>query len=479
MSSIAHFRSKLPMGTQENKPFLVDRKDIVFVKPSKTIPQEILLLSSIDNDPTSEYHGQTIQVYRSNDFESSRDPVCLIKEALSKVLVFYYPLAGKLKRFESDGRLRLCCNAGDGVPFLEAGANCKLSSLHYLEGIDISVAKHLVFDPPNCHTDGDGGGNYYSPLLIQLTRFSCGGFTIGMSLSHSVCDGYGAAQFFGALTEVASGKSEPTVKPVWERHRLSASTPEEPVNPFGDKDSLATSPHLPASDIVHEFFNVSSERIKRLKEALMITNGNADKVVSNESYTSFEVLGAYLWRAKFRALEMNLDGYNVLSFTKSIRHHLTPPLPDGYYGNSFADSNVIMTGRDLTEGPLSRVVKMIKSNKSVSFNNESIMTLLRNKEWLVEQKVKSREARGAWTFLTDWRQLGLIGEVDFGWKASVNMIPLPFDCHGFIDLCILMNPCSLDFSMKGGARVFVSFPRACMAKFKEEIEVLRRKRLRF
>ncbi|KAK6921162.1 hypothetical protein RJ641_014840 [Dillenia turbinata] len=453
------------MATHESKPFFVNRKDIVFVKPSKSTPQEVLLLSTIDNDPTLEFIGQTIQVYKSNDLESPADPVCVIKEALSKVLVFYYPLAGMLKRHKNDGRLRLYCNAGAGVPFLEANANCKLSSFHYLDGLDIAIAKKLVFDRPDSDIDGDEEGRYYHPLLIQVTRFSCGGFTIGMGMSHSVCDGFGAAQFFRALAELASGKSKPTVNPIWERSGLLVTTPEEP-KPLVDKAFLATSPHIPPSDVLHEFYNVSSESIKRLKKALRVNE-------SDENYTSFEILTAYVARAKFRALEMNLDGYTVLSFTANIRNHLNPHIPDGYYGNAYFEPRLVMIGKDLSEGPLLKVVKMIADTKTKAITTESIMTVLRNMEWSIEKKVKSRVSRG-WTFFTDWRNLNLIEEVDFGWGASVNMIPLPFDVHGFIDLCVFMTPCRMDLSMIGGARVFVSLPRACMAKFKEEMEVLKR-----
>jgi len=133
----------------------------------------------------------------------------VIREALSKALVYYYPLAGKLKN-NSAGKLQINCT-GDGVPFLVATSNCNLSSLHYLDGVDAEVTKQFVYDIPS---EGDSG---YHPLVFQVTKFSCGGFTIGMGLSHSVCDGFGAAQFFRALAELACGKSEPTVKPVWER----------------------------------------------------------------------------------------------------------------------------------------------------------------------------------------------------------------------------------------------------------------------
>ncbi|KAE8713469.1 putative HXXXD-type acyl-transferase family protein [Hibiscus syriacus] len=115
------------------------------------------------------------------DFDvKPKDPASIIQESLSKLLVYYYPLAGKVK-IETDGRLRIACNADDnnGLPFL-VGTACKLSSLNHLHGIDVQA-----------------------------------GFTVALRLSHSVCDGFGAARFFQALTELASGKDAPSVKPVW------------------------------------------------------------------------------------------------------------------------------------------------------------------------------------------------------------------------------------------------------------------------
>lgn len=45
----------------------------------------------------------------------------VLKEALSKALVLFYPMAGRLKRDE-DGRIEIDCN-GQGVLFVEAHTN--------------------------------------------------------------------------------------------------------------------------------------------------------------------------------------------------------------------------------------------------------------------------------------------------------------------------------------------------------------------
>ncbi|KAG5112211.1 hypothetical protein JHK82_035480 [Glycine max] len=142
-------------------PIVLNMKDLVIVKPSKPAPPELLALSTIDSDPVLNI------LYPSH----------VIKEALSKAFVYYYPLAGKIVTFD-DGKLGINCNV-DGIPFLEATANYELSSLHYLEGIDVPTSQKLVFDDDNPNNSHD------HPLVFNVTKFLCGGFTLGMGLSHN------------------------------------------------------------------------------------------------------------------------------------------------------------------------------------------------------------------------------------------------------------------------------------------------------
>jgi len=443
-----------------------DTKDIVIVKPSKPTPCEILSLSTIDNDPNINILCQTIYVYKPNlDFPNDqKDPACVIKEALSKALVYYYPLAGKITTLD-DGKLGINCN-GDGVPFLESNANCELSSLHYLEGIDVPTAQKLVFDNPSQDQTSP------HPLVFKVTKFLCGGFIIGMGLSHSVCDGYGASQFYRALAELASGKNEPSLKPVWERERLTAKSTlkEQPFQFLIDKTSIATSPFLPTKEISHECFNLNSETIKRLKMKLM--KESDDDNVMKESFTTLETLGAYVWRSKVKVLKLNNDGKTMFCLAVGVRKLLDPPLHEGYYGNAFVASNVVLKVKELNEKPLFEVVKLIKESKKLPLNNEYIKNSINMLETMRKGNIRI-EGTGASLVLTDWRQLGLLQEVDFGWKDSVNIVPVPWNMFGFVDLCLFLPPSKLDSSMKGGVRIFVSLPKASMAKFKEEMEFLK------
>lgn len=453
------------MAANHDMPFFLVKKDAILVKPSSATPSDVLSLSTIDNDYVFEQISQTIYVYQANTNHpngADSDPAHLIREALSRVLFYYYPLAGKLKR-QSDGTLRIKCNA-DGVPFLEATANCQLSSLGYFDGIDTKTAKQFLFYP---ETDSDDG---YHPLALQVTKFSCGGFTIGMGLSHSVCDGTGAAQFFRAMAELASGKTEPSVKPVWERERLAGKPSGDPITLLADAASMAASPYWPTTDLVHGLFNITSDGLSKLKNSLTkeIENETLDE---SFSFTTIEALGAYVWRSRIRAFELNPDGKSIFHLAVGIRNITNPPLPPGYYGNAFLSSPSVFPVKDLHEGPLSNVAKMIKESKKRASNNDYVGNTLSFLETVRQQRMKI-EGGAASTILTDWRRLGLLEEVDFGWKGAVNIVPVLLNIVAFVEVCILLPPCSLDPAAKGGLRLLVSLPRAAMAKFEEEMNAL-------
>ncbi|MED6187297.1 hypothetical protein PIB30_075112 [Stylosanthes scabra] len=466
------------MANNNNATLLLEMKDVEIIKPSKPTPSCILSLSSIDNNPQLNILCHIIYAYQANLDDDPKgqllsDPSYVIKQGLSKALVYYYPLAGKIITNGGDGRLGINCNsADDGVPFLEANANCELSSLNYLEGIDVPTAQKLAFDYDDNHSllhHHHDDQTSQHPLVFKVTKFLCGGFTIGMGLSHAVCDGFGASQFFRAVAELASGKSEPSLKPVWERERLIGTVLKHPLKFPIDKTSMAVSPFWPSNELSHECFHFNGESIKRLKMELM--KESSDNNNGKESFTTLEALGAYVWRSKARAMELSSDGKTLLCLAVGVRHLLDPPLPEGYYGNAFVNSNLVLTVKELNEKPLSEVVKLIKESKKQPCNMEYIRSNINMLETMRKFNIRIG-GLGAPMVITDWRRLELLDEVNFGWK-TVNMIPLPWNMFGYVDLALFLPPSNFDPSMKGGVRVYVSLPKASMPKFKEEMEALK------
>ena len=83
------------------------------VRPSQDTPNGSLCNSILDLLMTR-YHVPTVYYDKPNGCSDFFDPGTL-KEALSKILVPFYPVAGRLG-FDENGRLEIICNA-EGVLF--------------------------------------------------------------------------------------------------------------------------------------------------------------------------------------------------------------------------------------------------------------------------------------------------------------------------------------------------------------------------
>lgn len=95
------------------------------VRPAAPTPQRVLWTSNVDQ-VVPRIHTPTVYIYRSNgssDFFS----MDILKEALSKVLVLFYPVAGR-RQTNPDGRIEINCN-GEGVLVVEAITDYALQDL--------------------------------------------------------------------------------------------------------------------------------------------------------------------------------------------------------------------------------------------------------------------------------------------------------------------------------------------------------------
>ncbi|CAL9021527.1 unnamed protein product [Prunus brigantina] len=88
----------------------VSIKESTMVKPAEeSTPRGSLWLSNLDLQ-YSPYHTSNVYFYRSSGDENFFDLVVL-KQALSKALVLFYPMAGRYKLNDQNGRMEIDCNA--------------------------------------------------------------------------------------------------------------------------------------------------------------------------------------------------------------------------------------------------------------------------------------------------------------------------------------------------------------------------------
>ncbi|KAG6410011.1 hypothetical protein SASPL_128058 [Salvia splendens] len=171
----------------------------------------------------------------------------VIREALGKALVPYYPLAGRL-RVSDENELQIACT-GDGIWVVDALADCTLDDVNYLDDA-MFIPYEKLLPPPPPQTDG------VDPLVqIQVTQFGCDGFVMGLIFCHSICDGLGAAQFLNAVGEMARGVPAPT-------------TPPSPSVPLP-----MSFPLLPDHQLEPAIIDVSTDEIEKLKREFRQRSG--------------------------------------------------------------------------------------------------------------------------------------------------------------------------------------------------------------
>nr|KJB80922.1 hypothetical protein B456_013G121500 [Gossypium raimondii] len=179
--------------------FTVRRQEAELVVPCEPTPHECKPLSDIDDQEGHRFHVRGFHFHQSNLSMKGQDPAKVIKEALAKALVFYYPFAGRLR--EGPNRKLIVDCTGEGVLFIEADADVSL--------VDFGDE---LYPPFPCAEE----------LLYDVTRLKCGGFIFAHRFNHTMGDGTGLSQFMTAVGEIAHGALAPLTPPVWERHLLSA-----------------------------------------------------------------------------------------------------------------------------------------------------------------------------------------------------------------------------------------------------------------
>jgi len=100
---------------------------------------------------------------------------------------------------------------------------------------EAEVADLGDFSPTEAHQDLVPKIDYRTPieewplLLVQLTRFRCGGFCVGTAICHTVVDGWSAGTFISSWAKLARGDDlRPDEIPFHDRTLLRSRQPVMP-----------------------------------------------------------------------------------------------------------------------------------------------------------------------------------------------------------------------------------------------------------
>ncbi|PKU79068.1 Omega-hydroxypalmitate O-feruloyl transferase [Dendrobium catenatum] len=450
----------------DNQKVLITRT--MAVHPRSPLPQQKFLhLSNLDRKcPQLMY---LVFFYRSSPphnmlFNS-------LKQGLEDTLSAWFPAAGRLIINPDNGKLDLLCDNNSGVLLVEAFTKIHISELGDLSQYNEFFERLVVNSPFSADNLSE------MPLLVaQVTRFGCGGYSVGVGTSHSIFDGVANYNFVKAWaynTTKRAGKDKEveflSFEPVHERGRLvvghngygkekkpkaeihgkimmtrviafdhlhqlimqASSSLKSVMDPYNRRSSGKQ------EDFVLKTFGLSSSMVEKLKREVTSSSKGA-----SSSCSSFELgesppaklrlcrlhtLPLSPWFAisvvkivaRTKALGIAKERMVCLQFTVDIRNKMDPPLPQSFSGNAFVLCSVASTAGEIINIKLTTLVDKIKEAKLV-VNEEYIQAYLKALEAPQGELPPLLEL----TIVSDWQRMPYHQVDFFGRSGAIYVSPL-------------------------------------------------------
>ncbi|KAL0709159.1 hypothetical protein Bca4012_016137 [Brassica carinata] len=286
-------------------PFQYIQKGLLFLKPSS---------EQSDDDAT-----------KPKDFMETL--LQKLKDSLATTLVHFYPLAGRLSTLITDAPRRsysvfVDCYNSPGVGFIHAKLDLSVSDIFGSTYVPLVVQS--FFDH---HQALNLGGHNMSLLSVKVTELVDGVF-IGLSMNHSVGDGFTFWHFFNSFSDVfTSHQEEEETKdllclkdpPIF--REMSGPLCMLPVSPLDKPITPSESPVLK-----ERMFHFSSETVRSLKSM-----ANQD-CRTTTTISSLQSLTAVIWRSITRARKQPNDQETRCRLVADNRSRMDPPMPMNYFG---------------------------------------------------------------------------------------------------------------------------------------------------
>ncbi|KAH9328831.1 hypothetical protein KI387_000939, partial [Taxus chinensis] len=359
------------------------------------------------------------------------------------VLVYYSPFAGRLRNKEN-GDIEVECS-GQGAVFVEAMADTDLSVLQDSDEYNPSL-QQLIFTVPMETNIED-----LHLLSVQVTSFTCGGFAVGISCYHSICDGKGLGQFLKGMSEISRGALKPSLEPIWNREMVK---PEDLMYLQFYHIEVIPRP-LEFEKIVQTSIIINIETINCIKQCMMEE--------CKENFSTFEIVAALIWLAKTKSFQIP-DSENVkLMFAVDMRTSFDPPLPKGYYGNVIGIAGAIDNVKELLSGSILRALIIIQ--KTIFSLKDNFISRRLMKPSTLDVNMKHENV----VLLGDWRNLGYY-EADCGCGNLSNVIPMDQQKEHESPVYSRFMLLRSSKNMQNGIKILMFMPESMAKPFKSEMK---------
>ncbi|KAL3523284.1 hypothetical protein ACH5RR_016118 [Cinchona calisaya] len=434
-------------GIQDLK-VTIQESNLVF--PAKETEKRSKFLSNIDQ--VLNFNVPTIHFFPANGEFPPKIVAEKLKTALSKVLVPYDFLAGRLKLNHQSGRMEIDCNSA-GAVFMVASCEFSLDEIGDLVYPNPAFGQLIVQKLDNV-------GPYDQPLcILQFTSFKCGGFAMGLSNNHATFDGISFKIFLQNLASQAFDDKPLAIPPHNDRTLLSARTPPRVTFPhpellklkipIGEELSPPTF-DCPEEELDFKIFRLSSDEVNYLKNKAKAAD---PAEATYYKITGFNVVTAHIWRCKALSCDSKAgpERPSTVLYAVDIRPRLNPPLPASYTGNAVLTAYATAQCKELEEGPFSKLVKMV-------FEGASRMTDEYARSAIDWGEVYKGFPHGEF-LVSSWWRLGF-ADMEYPWGKPRYSCPV---VHHRKDI-ILLFP-DIDAANTDAVNVLVALPVKEMEKF--------------
>uniref|UniRef100_A0A0D9XAY6 BAHD acyltransferase DCR n=1 Tax=Leersia perrieri TaxID=77586 RepID=A0A0D9XAY6_9ORYZ len=283
------------------------------------------VLATFDLPYITFYYNQKLLLYRlPNGASDFPDAVARISGSLSDALAYFYPLAGRIRQDDKDGG-SFSIEGQQGAEVIEASADHV--SVDELAGEECSDEAQKVLQLLVPYTGVMNLEGLHRPLLaVQVTRLK-DGLAVGCAFNHAVLDGTSTWHFMSSWAELCRGAAAPSLLPAHNR-AMARSVRVGLTLPPSAQAHEKSDPNGPKPPLVARVFSFPSSAVSRAKSA-----ANAALPAGAKPFSSFQSLGAQIWRAVSRARALGPADITVFAVFADCRARLDPPLPAAYFGN--------------------------------------------------------------------------------------------------------------------------------------------------